>query len=135
MSRDWTPREQLLSESILKDKTWRDITNEMMFVNQDGTTEPMYNEKTLNFINQFNYLSRIGFDAVLPIYKKYGEKCKQVLLYVEKCLTKYIENGIILEKWISDWFEGKLSKQFYYAEENNQLFFLEVEKLMNNIKN
>lgn len=130
MSQDWTPREQLLAESLLDGRTWRDVAKGLSFVKQDGTTVPMYEESTLNFINQFDYLSRIGFDAIYPIYKKYGEKCKEALKIVESHLYEYIQNNIIKEKWIVDWFEGKLDENFYYSTENNRLFFKYVEQLM-----
>ena len=54
MSQDWTPKEQLLAESLLEGRTWRDVAKGLSFVKQDGTTVPMYEESTLNFINQFS---------------------------------------------------------------------------------
>lgn len=129
MSRDWTPRECLAAEKLLNGKTWFDISKEMRLISKDGKETPMLSSDFCAFIQQFDYLKRIGADAVRPLWIKYEDDCKEVLQYVEDCLAAYIERRERIESWVCDWFDGELDPGFYYAEHNNERFREEAEAL------
>lgn len=128
MSRDWTPREQLAAEVILEGRTWLDVSRGMT-ITHNGKEFPMCPAEYCDFLEQFNYLKRVGYDAVYPLYIRYGGKCFSVIQEIEEALTQYIENGVRIKSWVCDWFDGKLDPGFYYSAHNNECFLAEAERM------
>ena len=127
MSRDWTPREQLAAEAILEGRTWLDVSRGMT-ITYNGTEKPMCPAEYCDFLEQFNYFKRVGYDAVFPLYKKYGDSCIETMRDLEHGLAHYITTGEPIIPWLRDWFEGELDEGFYYRERNDELFREYAEK-------
>ena len=137
MSRDFTPRELLLAEKTLPEgKTWRDMGKSLVFVRPDGTKEPMYNSKTDDFIYQFDYIGRIGFEMARTFIRMMGgldgneEFIKNAFEYVENRLVCLINTDTCDDEYLEKWFNGKLDPGYYYSEENNYVFASYLMQIM-----
>lgn len=126
MSRDWTPREQLMAESLLPEgKTWRDVGRGICLVNKDGTKTPLYDTEGDDFIYQYDYVGRIGYDMAKTLIRRFGgleterEFIAKALEYIENRLVLLINTGSCDDEHIEKWFDGKLDNDFYYADNNN----------------
>lgn len=127
MSRDWTPKEMLAAEAILDGRTWLDVSRGMT-ISYNGTEKPMCPSDYCDFLEQFSYFKHVGYDAVYPLYKKYGNTCFEPLNDMNNQLAGYIEHKEPASPWLMNWFEGELDEDFYHSERNNELFREYAEK-------
>lgn len=127
MSRNWTPREMLLHESLLEGKTWRDVSKGLS-ISYKGKTTPMINDDDNKILDSYNYLGRLYPDNLCSVYRNLKElNSLGILDDIEKELSDYIEDGVeIPNSPVIRWFDGKLVSNFYYSEENDMLLEEEI---------
>lgn len=132
MSKDFTPRDFILTESILgENKTWKDVYPTMKFCSSEKNESPFYTKEEIEYINQFEYFSRCGIDVVTKFFNKYKNEYLNIMLEIDKEIKNYFENKTEpTYDWIKDWFDGKLDKRFYYSELNNTLMLAKIEELL-----
>lgn len=132
MSRDFTPKDFLITEPILgENKTWKDVYPTMKFCYGDSEEKFLYTKYQLEYINKFEYFSRCGIDVILSFFKKYQNEHLDIMLEIDKQIKDYFENKIEPKyDWIKKWFDGELDEHFYYSEENNSMFMEKIEELI-----
>lgn len=120
MSKDFTPRELLVAESILKRKTWVDIAAATTVSINGDPPKPEYTSEEIDTLRSYSYLGRIYSDWVLKLHKK---GFINELGIAEKEVSQFIADGSPKnDSVVSQWFYGELDPNFYYSTRNNETF-------------
>ena len=136
MSRDWTPMEFIMVEEDVFARTGKRMSDaKLSMVTKDGN-KPMWNDDARR---EYPYLSFLFPRFETDLYPKIRRKCqKKVYAEIEEEIAGFAKeikermrngdrkhislDGIVCDEFVHEWFLGKLDKNFYYAERNNEIF-------------
>lgn len=134
MSRDFTPKEMLLAEKMMVQNNGPSITDIFQLSIVSGEKKKsFYTAEEIEHRMEFPLFGKLihHFEALYQELYKYPNGLDMLHDYEQK-LTSYIEtNTGDLQSPLIQWYKGKLDKNFYYAERNEELF---VEHLLNAAK-
>lgn len=124
MSRDLTPRER-----ILFDKTTPGIMLENAYlVDTNGEKYPIYSEEEITlkrrfptFATAFNPFIQLWKDLPSPRREKTFEKMETLIKNV--VVMESLDDWRACPKDVKSWYLGELDKEFYYSEENDEMFY------------
>lgn len=128
MSRDFTPRQSLFAEEYTGTSLWSIMENG--YFSCDGEKIPFCDSDELavrkqypllgKLINNFSdmYAELAGINGGLNVLRN---KDNELAAYVDQ------KKGDP-ESYLIRWFEGKLDKNFYYSERNEEMFCEELIK-------
>ena len=130
MSKDLTPKEQLIFEKYAIEKTGSSIWDflEHTTMHYNGETFPLCPPEELVNRKKFPYIGKLlegfaelydflaGIDGGLELLQ---QKDRELARYVE------VEKGDPMS-YVIRWFEGTLDPHFYYSEHNHKLFCEEL---------
>lgn len=137
MSRDWTPRELWYADEMAYQTRGERLRDTKLVYVIDGKQIPIDDKQSEKIRSQYKELGFL-FDKLLKLYKELSDHPKyrnRVLNQIEEHLELLIKQNNGSEKdivWL--WYIGKLDKNFYYREYNDELFYEyivnEVNKLI-----
>ena len=137
MSRDWTPRELWYADEMAYQTRGQRLRDTKLVYIIDGKQIPMEDKQSEKIRSQYKELGFL-FDKLPILYKELANHPKyrnRVLQNIETHLEELIKqnNGRDTDTvWL--WYIGRLDKNFYYREYNDELFYeyivSEVNKLV-----
>ena len=117
MSRDFTPQMHYAVS-----KQYPEIYMGNMIIHIEGKLDTkMFTDEQMELKSKYKTFYICAADIFFKIYKKYStEKFEKINNLIESLVeatdTSSFPNELV------DWFEGKLDKNFYYHERNDELF-------------
>lgn len=125
MGRDFTPYEHYIS-----DKSMGGTLRTATFFDNEGKKIEWFKREEKKILEKYRELGFLFSECLLELWDEmsgHPRYRKEVLETIERDLEFIIENIGTLElknnfnKTVYDWFMGKLDKNFYYSDRNNDL--------------
>lgn len=121
MGRSMTPREQYYADKWLMKERGTSLRGPLIFTEVGtGSKERLDNHLAVDRYPELSFLFS-QFDELFLKVKDDAEalsRLDQIEEEVKLCESEQIKEGTVYE-----WFVGKLDPRFYYADENNRLFY------------
>lgn len=130
MSRDFTPKEKLMTEKYMGISIFDFFSNTKICYKDEE--KPLYTSEEISNRKQFPLFGKLinKFEfSFFPLSKL--ERGEEFLREKEKELEEWIEKGEgDYNSYLVKWFEGELDPCFYYSERNEEMF---IEELRNEL--
>ncbi len=133
MSRDMTPRERVLFNQEVPGSMLENV----ILVDAEGVEHPVYTEEDINLKKRFPNFAA-AFDPFIQLWKDLPSPKREKTF--EK-MENLIKNVIVMDglndwracpKDVKKWYLGELDPNFYYAEDNDELFYMWIIEHISN---